>query len=126
MFKRGKEQRQLYIQKWEKGELSGKNKAGLTRRIRSYLFLKHNNACSQCKWSEINPSTGNVPLEIDHIDGDWTNCQKSNLRLLCPNCHSLTPTFRALNKRKVDRKVKGQRKVIFYREFKSYQPSQKN
>jgi Zn finger protein HypA/HybF involved in hydrogenase expression len=27
-------------------------------------------------------------LEIDHIDRDWSNCQKENLRFLCPNCHS--------------------------------------
>lgn len=33
-------------------------------------------------------------LEIDHIDGDPTNNHTSNLRLICPNCHSQTPTFR--------------------------------
>jgi len=33
-------------------------------------------------------------LEIDHIDGDRENNVLTNLRFLCPNCHSLTPTFR--------------------------------
>ncbi len=42
--------------------------------------------------------TGRIPVEIEHIDGDWTNNLPSNLTLLCPNCHSLTPTYRALNR----------------------------
>lgn len=36
-------------------------------------------------------------LELDHIDGDCTNTTLQNCRLLCPNCHSQTPTFRAKN-----------------------------
>ena len=32
-------------------------------------------------------------LQLDHIDGDHTNHTLTNLRLLCPNCHSQTPTF---------------------------------
>ncbi len=47
-----------------------------------------------------NPVTGKVPLEIDHIDGDSENNKEENLRLICPNCHSLTPSFRNLNKGK--------------------------
>lgn len=34
-----------------------------------------------------------ITLEIDHIDGDWKNNTKENLRFLCPNCHSQTDTF---------------------------------
>jgi Zn finger protein HypA/HybF involved in hydrogenase expression len=41
-----------------------------------------------------------IPLELDHIDGDNTNNELSNLRLLCPNCHAKTPTYRGKNKRK--------------------------
>ena len=37
-------------------------------------------------------------LELDHIDGDSTNNTVDNLRLLCPNCHSQTPTYKAKNK----------------------------
>jgi hypothetical protein len=41
-----------------------------------------------------------IPLELDHIDGDNQNNNIQNLRLLCPNCHALTPTYRGKNKKK--------------------------
>lgn len=41
---------------------------------------------------------GLISLEIDHIDGDNTNNEISNLRYLCPNCHALTDTYRGRNK----------------------------
>ncbi|MEV5969731.1 HNH endonuclease [Streptomyces sp. NPDC051921] len=35
-----------------------------------------------------------LPLEVDHVDGDWRNNRIGNLRLLCPNCHSTTDSYR--------------------------------
>lgn len=35
-----------------------------------------------------------IPLEIEHVDGDRTNNELANLKLLCCNCHALTPTWR--------------------------------
>ncbi|MFD4026715.1 HNH endonuclease signature motif containing protein [Streptomyces sp. NPDC058576] len=39
-----------------------------------------------------------LPLEVDHIDGNWRNNRPQNLRLLCPNCHSTTDTYRGRGK----------------------------
>lgn len=58
--------------------------------------------CSRCKlteWQDVQ-----IPLELDHIDGDHHNNELKNLRLLCPNCHALTDTYRAKNKRTVRNK----------------------
>ena len=64
----------------------------------SDFFEKYQNRCSLCGWGEINPTTKKTPLEIEHIDGNYKNNKEDNLLLLCPNCHSLTPTYKALNK----------------------------
>jgi len=37
---------------------------------------------------------GYLPLELDHINGDHHDNRLENLRILCPNCHSLKPTHR--------------------------------
>ncbi|MFD7918415.1 HNH endonuclease signature motif containing protein [Streptomyces sp. NPDC059740] len=42
-----------------------------------------------------------LPLEVDHIDGDWRNNLPSNLRFLCPNCHSATDTYRGRGKKRL-------------------------
>lgn len=63
------------------------------------LFNKNKgNQCEICKWNEINKFTNKCPIELDHIDGDYKNNKIENLRLLCPNCHSLTSTYKNLNK----------------------------
>jgi hypothetical protein len=54
--------------------------------------------CARCGWAQRHEATGKVPVEVEHIDGDWQNNRLRNLTLLCPNCHALTPTFRALNR----------------------------
>ena len=65
--------------------------------VKRYLIEKHGNSCMECGWDKVNPTTGNVPIELEHIDGNSENNNLDNLKLLCPNCHSLTPTYKALN-----------------------------
>lgn len=68
--------------------------------VRRVLILKANNKCSLCGWGEINKYSGNYSLILDHIDGNSENNSPNNLRIICPNCDSLLPTYKALNKGK--------------------------
>lgn len=49
--------------------------------------------CNIEKWNEKE-----IILELDHIDGNRNNNYLSNLRLICPNCHSQTDTWKKKNK----------------------------
>lgn len=46
-------------------------------------------ACGNAEWLK-QP----IPLELDHVNGDTTDNRIENLRILCPNCHALTETYR--------------------------------
>lgn len=90
-----------YILAWKEGKVDG-NKGygpfmGVSNHIRRYLFEKFNSRCSRCGWCEVNPHSGNIPLTVEHLNGDGTDSREENLDLICPNCHSLTPTYCGLN-----------------------------
>lgn len=91
-------QQKEYIRKWKKNEVSGmRGEYQISSYIKKYIFEKYKNRCAQCGWGIINPYTGNIPLEIEHIDGNYMNNSEENLTLLCPNCHSLTSTYKGAN-----------------------------
>lgn len=90
-----------WIIRWQDGKETGlRGKYQVSNYIRRFLLEKYDNKCAKCGWGEANPFTGTLPLEIDHIDGDYTNNTEDNLILLCPNCHSLTATYKGANKGK--------------------------
>lgn len=86
-------------EKYELNEVFTKNSPVTQKVLRGYVE-RHNiieYKCQNCgcdgTWQN-----GIISLEIDHIDGDNTNNEVSNLRYLCPNCHALTETYRGKNK----------------------------
>lgn len=63
---------------------------------KEYISELYGYKCSECGISEWNNKP--ILLECDHIDGNHSNNKPSNLRLICPNCHSQTPTYKNKNK----------------------------
>lgn len=89
----------LYLERWKQGEVSGLTSIGtVNSQVKRYLRTKYEDKCCVCDWAKVNPVTRKVPLVADHIDGNWRNNTESNLRLVCPNCDSLSSTYGALNK----------------------------
>lgn len=64
-----------------------------SKRIR--IALKESGEPYICKICGMLPLWNNkkLTLQVDHIDGDWSNCAKENLRFVCPNCHTQMPTY---------------------------------
>ncbi len=62
---------------------------------RNYLLRANGHRCAICQLETWNAQL--IPLELDHIDGDATRNTPENLRLLCPNCHAQTDTYKNRN-----------------------------
>lgn len=88
-----------YIENWKKNLVDGlSSEYGISRHIKKYLFKKYNNKCALCGWGERNPFSNKIPLEVEHIDGNYRHNNEENLILLCPNCHSLTQSYKGANR----------------------------
>lgn len=91
-----------YIKRWKACKETGNksNNESLSNHVRRYLFEKYDSKCTRCGWGEVNFFTNNVPLEVEHLDGNASNSVEENLDLICPNCHSLTKTSKGANRGK--------------------------
>lgn len=87
-----------HLRKWLEGKDMLSNGDGtLSHSAKRYLFKEAEYKCTACGWCEVNPTLGYPILTVDHVDGDWRNNHYNNLVVICFNCHTLTPTFGALN-----------------------------
>ena len=80
------------IEAWLAGELSH-----LPRFVKSVILEEQNHRCSIC--SMMDEWQGKpIVFILDHIDGNSENNDRTNLRVVCPNCDSQLPTYKAKNK----------------------------
>jgi len=63
---------------------------------RRRVMEEQNHACKECELTEWRGRP--ITLELEHIDGNNKNNNRDNLIGLCPNCHSMTGTWRGRNK----------------------------
>jgi hypothetical protein len=56
----------------------------------------------QCAMCDTGAEWNGRPLrlEVDHLSGEWWDNRPENLRLLCPNCHAVTDTYRGRKPRR--------------------------
>lgn len=88
------------IKLWLEGKHNGmRGKTSTAYWIKTYMIEKYGEKCMKCNWCERNEHTNKIPIELSHKDGDFTNNNETNLELICPNCHSLTDSYKGANKK---------------------------
>lgn len=112
------------VDRWLRGESDACGKYALAEWARKYVLEQ---AGYQCEATDDRTGqrcvenrrreNGNTVLQVDHIDGNWQNCVRENLRALCPTCHALTPTWGSGNM------GKGRTWKSGYNQYSKKQPS---
>jgi len=76
--------------------LAGKYPSYQTYKLKKRLIEEGylEDKCSICGWDKKPEGAKYTPCELDHINGNPTDHRLENLRIICPNCHSLTKTYR--------------------------------
>jgi ribosomal protein S27AE len=83
-------------QQIESGDYKKLGESHIRRTVKKYLIYKNGHKCMICNLSEWQGVV--IPLVADHIDGNSENNELSNFRIICNNCDSISPTFKAKNK----------------------------
>lgn len=65
---------------------------------REKLFREQSGKCNRCGLTDWQGFP--ITLELEHKNGNHYDNSRENVELLCPNCHSLTDTWRGRNKNK--------------------------
>lgn len=86
-----------YIERWllslESGNKAEGTVVAISNYVRRWALEKAGHKCQQCGWAKVNPTTGKIPLHIHHKDGNAYNSSPSNIEVLCPSCHAITPNY---------------------------------
>lgn len=76
--------------------LSVKDGTAGPKSLKRFLLESSGHRCWTCNKQEWMGQP--IPLELEHIDGNSENNSLDNLKILCCNCHALTPTYKGANK----------------------------
>ena len=83
-----------------------------SKRVR--IIIEQEGKCAHCDISEWMGQP--VCFEMDHIDGNNQNNVRENLEILCPNCHSNTPTWKGRkaerNRDKINEYIQLRRRMV--------------
>ncbi len=91
-----KEQTEKCIQTWNRRVLEEDWDSLSYGRKRKRVLLEQNGKCADCGLSEW--KLNRLTLELEHINGNHFDNSRENLKAICPNCHSITATWRGKNK----------------------------
>lgn len=89
------ERKRQYLYKWLQTGIITREQPG--KWVHEYVLDEQDHKCVICGMND----TWNGQLLVfvlDHIDGNSTNHQRKNLRMVCPNCDSQLPTYKSKNK----------------------------
>jgi hypothetical protein len=86
----------IICQRMFEAKVSVNNNTCSSATIKRYLINTIGNVCSVCRITEWNGKP--IVMELEHINGDSSDNSLSNCCLICPNCHSQTPTYKGRNK----------------------------